>query len=73
MIWLLLIICIAVTLFFFENLMMMIANYITYVLDIANGKIAIEKQNQIRKQNSISSILTVFCALLWTLFVYLWN
>lgn len=73
MIWLLLIICIAVTLFFFENLMMMIANYITYVLDIANGKIAIEKQNQMRKQNSISSILTVFCALLWTLFVYLWN
>lgn len=73
MIWLLLIICIAVTLFFFENLMMMVANYITYVLAIVNGKTAIENQNQTKRQNHISSILTVLCAILWTLFIYLWN
>lgn len=73
MIWLLLTICIALTLFFFENLVMMIANYMTYVLAIATERTATENQNQARKQNHISSILTVLCALLWTLFVYLWN
>lgn len=73
MIWLLLIICIAVTLFFFENLMMMLANYITYVLAVSVGKNATESQKQAIRQNRISIILTVLCALLWTLFVYLWN
>lgn len=73
MIWLLLIICIVVTLFFFENLMMMVANYITYTSAIISGKTATENKEQAKRQNNISSILTVLCALLWTLFIYLWN
>lgn len=73
MIWLLLIICIAITLSFFENLMMMVANYITYTSAIISGKTATENQEQAKRQNNISSILTVLCALLWTLFIYLWN
>lgn len=73
MIWLLLIICITVTLLFFENLIMMVANYITYILAIVIGKTATENQEQAKRQNHISSILTILCALLWTLFVYLWD
>jgi len=73
MIWLLLIICIVITLSFFENLMMMVANYITYTSAIISGKTATENQEQAKRQNNISSILTVLCALLWTLFIYLWN
>lgn len=73
MIWLLLIICIVITLSFFENLMMMVANYITYISAIISGKTATENQEQAKRQNNISSILTVLCALLWTLFIYLWN
>lgn len=71
MIWLLLIICIVITLSFFENLMMMVANYITYISAIISGKTATENQEQAKRQNNISSILTVLCALLWTLFIYL--
>lgn len=70
MIWLLLIICIVITLSFFENLMMMVANYITYTSAIISGKTATENQEQVKRQNNISSILTVLCALLWTLFIY---
>lgn len=73
MIWLLLIICIVITLSFFENLMMMVANYITYTSAIISGKTATENQEQAKRQNHISSILTILCALLWTLFVYLWD
>lgn len=73
MIWLLLIICIVITLSFFENLMMMVANYITYTSAIISGKTSTENQEQAKRQNNISSILTVLCALLWTLFIYLWN
>lgn len=73
MIWLLFIICIVITLSFFENLMMMVANYITYTSAIISGKTATENQEQAKRQNNISSILTVLCALLWTLFIYLWN
>lgn len=73
MIWLLLIICIVITLSFFENLMMMVANYITYTLAIISGKTATENQEQAKRQNNISSVLTVLCAILWTLFVYFWN
>lgn len=73
MIWLLLIICIVITLSFFENLMMMVANYITYTSAIISGKTATENQEQAKRQNNISSMLTVLCALLWTLFIYLWN
>lgn len=73
MIWILLIVCIVVTLFFFENLMMMVANYITYTSAIISGKTAIENQEQAKRQNNISSMLNVLCALLWTLFIYLWN
>ncbi|QOR58614.1 hypothetical protein KNV32_gp92 [uncultured phage cr3_1] len=73
MIWLLFIICIVITLSFFENLMMMVANYITYTSVIISGKTATENQEQAKRQNNISSILTVLCALLWTLFIYLWN
>lgn len=70
MIWLLLIICIVITLSFFENLMMMVANYITYTSAIISGKTATENQEQAKRQNNISSVLTVLCAILWTLFVY---
>lgn len=73
MIWLLLIICIVITLSFFENLMMMVANYITYTSAIISGKTATENQEQAKRQNNISSVLTILCALLWTLFIYLWN
>lgn len=73
MIWLLFIICIVITLSFFENLMMIEANYITYTSAIISGKTATENQEQAKRQNNISSILTVLCALLWTLFIYLWN
>lgn len=73
MIWLLFIICIVITLFFFENLMMMVANYITYTSAIISGKTATENQEQAKRQNNISSVLIVLCAILWTLFVYFWN
>lgn len=53
--------------------MMMVANYITYTSAIISGKTATENQEQAKRQNNISSILTVLCALLWTLFIYLWN
>jgi hypothetical protein len=53
--------------------MMMVANYITYTSAIISGKTATENQEQAKRQNNISSVLTILCAILWTLFVYFWN
>ena len=51
----------------------MVANYITYTSAIISGKTVTENQEQAKRQNNISSMLTVLCAFLWTLFIYLWN
>lgn len=73
MIWLLLTICIVVTLFFFENLMMMIANYIVYGVAVVNNKNSNEHRDRIAKQNIISTACSIICGILWTLFIYYYN
>lgn len=73
MIWLLLIICIVITLSFFENLMMMIANYIVYGIAAANNKNATENKETMTRQNIISTMLAIISGILWSCFMYCWH
>lgn len=73
MIWILLFCCIAFTLFFFDNLIMLVGNYITYSMVAIRNKTVTEVSKTVKIQSLISTILIIICSILWTTFIYLWN
>ena len=73
MIWTLLFLCIAFTLFFFDNLIMLVGNYLTYSMEAIRNKTVTEVSKTVKRQSLISTILIIICSILWTTFIYLWN
>lgn len=73
MIWILLFCCIAFTLFFFDNLIMLVGNYLTYSMAPIRNKTVTEVSKTVKRQSLISTILIIICSILWTTFIYLWN
>lgn len=73
MIWTLLFLCIAFTLFFFDNLIMLVGNYLTYSMTAIRNKTVTEVSKTVKRQSLISTILIIICSILWTAFIYLWN
>lgn len=73
MIWILLFFYIAFTLFFFNNLIMLVGNYITYSMAAIRDKTVTEVSKTVKRQSIISTILIIICSILWTAFIYLWN
>lgn len=73
MIWILLFCCIAFTLFFFDNLIMLVGNYLTYSMVAIRNKTVTEVSKTVKRQSLISTILIIICSILWTAFIYLWN
>lgn len=73
MIWLLLTICIFLTLFFFENIIMMLGNYISAAYADTHNINASELKVTIKRQMIISTMLTIICPIFWSMFFFYWN
>lgn len=73
MIWLLLTICISLTLFFFENVITMLGNYISAVYADVHNIDASELKVTIKRQMIISTTLIIICGVLWSMFFFYWN
>ena len=73
MIWILLFCCIAFTLFFFDNLIIFVGNYLTYSMAAIRNKTVTEVSKTVKCQSLINTILIIICSILWTAFIYLWN
>jgi hypothetical protein len=73
MIWILLFCCIAFTLFFFDNLIVLVGNYLTYSMAAIRNKTVTEVSKTVKRQSLINTILIIICSILWTAFIYLWN